>query len=311
MRPILLVWTLAVWSLPATAAVPHDVVPYTFQPYDSLPRAERYLTRAEYDSIRVDRSFGIQRIRYESGQILVSALVASPQPKPAGRLPTVVFVRGGYTVGDVGWQVAAFLRHMVRAGFVVVAPMLRGSDGAEGHDELGGADLDDVRNAIAVAHAMGIADTSRLFLTGESRGGAMAYIALRQGFPARAAAVWGAFTDLDSLMEGDPKRYSRMGPIVWPGWPRGRAEIADARSAARWPGEIRAPVLILHGGADDEVPLSHPLRLVMGLERVGRSYRFLVFGGERHTLRGAAAERDAEIVRWFRHHDAEGSRLVR
>jgi poly(3-hydroxybutyrate) depolymerase len=33
------------------------------------------------------------------------------------------------------------------------------------------------------------ADPARVFLAGESRGGAMVYMALRDGFPARAAAV--------------------------------------------------------------------------------------------------------------------------
>ena len=45
------------------------------------------------------------------------------------------------------------------------------------------------------------ADASRLYLAGESRGGAMVYMALRDGFPAKAAAVWGAFTDLEALVK--------------------------------------------------------------------------------------------------------------
>jgi hypothetical protein len=37
-------------------------------------------------------------------------------------------------------------RRLAEAGYLVIAPMLRGSGGAGGHDEMGGADVNDILN---------------------------------------------------------------------------------------------------------------------------------------------------------------------
>jgi len=90
---------------------------------------------------------------------------------------------------------------------------------------------------------------------------------------------------------------------VWPDFHTRRAAIVEERSSARWASEIRTPLLILHGGADRSVALSHSVRLAERLEAAGREYRLIVAGGQVHTLRDATGQRDAWLVDWFRAHD--------
>ena len=78
------------------------------------------------------------------------------------------------------------------AGFSVLAPMYRGSEGAEGQDEMGGADLQcTLMRVVALADELPSVDAQDLYLLGESRGGMMVLQAIRDGFPARAAAIYG------------------------------------------------------------------------------------------------------------------------
>lgn len=278
--------------------------PYVLAPYDSLADAARYVTRADYERVRGDLGISIRRVTYASNGLEVAAIVATPRRLLQRRPPLVLFGRGGYTVGDAAWQNAALFGDLVRAGYVVVAPMLRGSNGAAGHDEMGGADLDDFLNAIPLAHALGIADTTRLYLAGESRGGVMVYLALRRGVPALAAAAWGAFSDLDSLVTERPDVYDRVAPAVWADWDSNRVAIAESRSAARWAGDLGAPLLVLHGGADIDVAPRHSVEMAAALERAGRPYRLQIFGGATHTLKEFTAERDRLLADWFDQHPA-------
>jgi dipeptidyl aminopeptidase/acylaminoacyl peptidase len=185
------------------------------------------------------------------------------------------------------------------AGFTVVAPQYRGSDGGEGKDEMGGADVHDVLNAIKLARTMSGVDSSQLFLYGESRGGMMTYQAIRDHAPVKAAAVVGGFTDLDSLLAADPRSRGAAN-VIWPDYATRASEIASRRSAARWAGDITVPVLILHGGADPQVSPRQAMRLASALDALGRTYELRIFSGGSHTLFARAAERDAVVAEWFR-----------
>ena len=89
----------------------------------------------------------------------------------------------------------------------MLAPMYRQSDGGEGRDEMGGGDVNDLMNAAALAKSLGFIDVNNLFLYGESRGGVMTYLAIKKNFPANAAAVYGAFTDMEALIKDKPQVY--------------------------------------------------------------------------------------------------------
>lgn len=266
---------------------------------DSLPRLERFVSRPEYEAAQRATDWRLERITYRSDSLDVAAYVATAVP-PQPHAPLVLFGRGSYVVGDIAWQLAPMLHRLTRAGFAVVVPLLRGSDGAAGHDEMGGAELADFTGAVAAARELRVTDSRELHLYGESRGGMMVYQALRDGIDARSAVTFGAFTDLDSLLVADPERSGRMPPVVWPQWPSGRDSIAARRSAMRWPERLRTPLLLLHGAEDGSVPPRQSQALHDTLRALRRPCERIVLAGASHTLREVAARRDSLAVDWFR-----------
>ena len=127
----------------------------------------------------------------------------------------------------------------------------------------------------------------------------MVYQALRDGFPARAAAVWGAFTDLEAVIASAPAQ-PKMAAQIWPNFEQNRENIITRRSAIRWADRIRTPVLIMHGTADEDIPVEQSRRMAAELERLGRTHRLLLFEGQQHRIGGRGADRDAAAIEWFR-----------
>jgi dipeptidyl aminopeptidase/acylaminoacyl peptidase len=219
-------------------------------------------------------------------------------------LPVVIFNRGSYVREDFSPEVLMSANRLARQGFVVVAPMLRGSGSAHGHDEMGGADLHDLFNIVAVLKELPYVDSTRVFLYGESRGGIMCLLAAKHGFPARAIAIYGTITDL-GLFIGEGTAAREMAPNIWPGFPANEAEITESRSAIRWPDKINIPVMIMHGGNDGDVSPLNALRLATALEELHKPYELKIFHGEKHVLTGRAEERDRDAVNWFRRFDVQ------
>ncbi len=261
-------------------------------------------TRLAYDRARRDDNFILERVRYWSDGLSVVAYVYRPARNPSRLRPAIIYSRGSYIAGDLAPVLAPMLHRLALEGYTIVAPQYRGSDGGEGKDEMGGPDVDDVLNAIHLAASLPGIDSARMFLYGESRGGMMTYQAIRARAPVKAAAVVGAFADLDSLLANDP-RSRGAATQIWPDYASRSAEIANKRSADRWAGDLTVPLLILHGGADPQVSPRQALRLALKLDELGRTYELHVFAGGSHTLFARAAERDAAVAAWFRRYSKE------
>ena len=256
-------------------------------------------TPQEYAAARADQRFVMEQFTFPSDGLTVGAYLYRPRQAPRRRLPVIVFNRGSFTHpnGFVGEMLVMANRYS-QAGFIVVAPHYRGSNGWAGRDELGGADLDDLMNIAPQLARIEGADASHAFLSGESRGGAMVYQALREGFPARAAA-WSAFTDVDPLIApGGPQ--AEYAPLIWPDLDQNGAAIIERRSAIRWADRLNTPVLIMHGGADEDIPLEQSKRMDAELTRLGKIHALIVFEGQRHKIGGRGGERDAAALAWFR-----------
>lgn len=282
--------------------------PYALPPYDStiIARGHHY-SAADYADVRRTTDFELLRIVYESGGLPVVAHLYQPTHPPAGRrLPVIIFLRGGYVVEDQAAVLAPTYRELAERGFVVLAPQLRGSAGAPGHDEMGGADVADVLSLAEVVEHLPQADAGRVFLLGESRGGLMAYRAIQEGMQVKAAATYGAITDLerylDALEEQRPGMAQAIVETVWPDYDRRRETILTTRSALAWPGALDVPLLIMHGGADADVSPTHALDLARRLTELGRTYELVIFAGDQHTLPIHETERNRRAMEWFSAH---------
>jgi len=279
---------------------PTDLRPVTVPAFDAEPGLRWSSSREEYDAARADERYTFEQFTYESEGLTVGAYLYRPRKRGASLLPVIVYNRGSYTrPNGFAGEMLVMANRYGRAGFIVIAPHYRGSNGWQGRDEMGGADLADLMNIGPQVGRIDGADVSRVYLSGESRGGMMVYQALREQFPAKAAAVWGAFTDLGPLVApGSPQ--SKGAPQIWPDLEQNRDAIVERRSAIRWADRIRTPVLIMHGTADQDMPIEHSQRMAAELNRLGRTHRLLLFEGQQHRIGGRGVDRDAAAIEWFR-----------
>jgi dipeptidyl aminopeptidase/acylaminoacyl peptidase len=289
------------YILAALFAVLLDPRPVAIPDYTDVPKIERYATATEYDAARGDTRFRLTRVSYESDGLTVFAYVYAPAEPPAAPLPVVIFNRGSWTWKEFAGEYLTTFHRLGQAGFVVVAPMLRGSGGASGRDDMGGADLGDLLATTALLQQLPYADREQVFMYGESRGAMMTYQAIRERYPMRAAAVYGGFTNLAELA-APGGRYAAAAHMIWPDYAERKDEISRRRSAVEWADRFETPVLIMHGGADSDVPPSHALALAARLQQLGKPYELVIRSGANHVLTQWRAERDAHAIEWFRRH---------
>ena len=68
----------------------------------------------------------------------------------------------------------------------------------------------------------------------------------------------------------------------------------------KWPEAVNAPLLILHGANDDEVPATEALTFAMKLSILKKPYELVVYAGDVHEVAGNRRERDERIAAWFK-----------
>jgi dipeptidyl aminopeptidase/acylaminoacyl peptidase len=262
-----------------------------------LTDVEKYETQDEYVTA-CNSNYVLEKIRYRSDGLGVIAYFYHPKKSEGTKRPVIVFNRGSYVRGDIVPELLPMFHRLGQAGFAVVAPMYRGSDGGEGRDEMGGADLNDLLNITSVLGQLEGLDTRNVFLYGESRGGMMVFQAIRDGFPARAAATFGAFTELGEITSSE--QGAATAKAIWPDFAQRREELISRRSAIQWAERLSLPLLLMHGSADSGLPPTQTLRLATELAKAQKEFGVIVFPGGNHTLRQYKVERDRQAVEFFR-----------
>ena len=280
--------------------------PCVFGPYDDQPAfTRRVYSRDEYDAARTSTAVECRRITYLSDGLKVVGFIV--QPASTGRRhPVIVFNRGGLLeIGKITEMNLVDFYDLASQGFLVVASQYRGNDGGEGREEFGGSDVNDVLALRDLAMTLPNADPQNVFFYGLSRGGMMTFLALRRGATVNAVAVVGALLDLEGTTEAAKLRAPGIAKAVFNLIPdyatRGASALRD-RSAIHWPEAVNVPALIIHGGADQEVPVSGSLTFAAKLNDLHKSFELLVYAGDAHEVTNNRKDRNSRIVSWFRRH---------
>jgi acetyl esterase/lipase len=218
--------------------------------------------------------------------------------RPLGRdgpAPAVVLVHGGGWMNGDPSQAAGHGLHFARRGIATVSISYRL---APAHPFP--AALDDVRRGLrwvsANAGELGV-DSSRLVLLGLSAGAHLALLAhLVRDVPELAPVLPPALTDVSEEVLGvighyGPYDLSRRRPQ--PDWdPVGAflgERVADERwvrlaSAVTHARAARAPILLVHGTADDVVSHRESERMHAALTDAGRASELLLLDGAPHAF---------------------------
>jgi dipeptidyl aminopeptidase/acylaminoacyl peptidase len=225
--------------------------------------------------------------------------------QPPGRLPTLLWLHGGPEAQERPIFQPLF-QALVAEGIQVFAPNVRGSGGF-GRAFSQADDLDrrfaaitDVRAAVTFLTDSGLADANRVGVSGRSYGGYLTLVALAW-FPElfRVGVDVCGMSDLETFYT-DTEPWIAAAATTKYGDPETDRELLRALSPIHSADRITAPLMVVHGRYDTNVPLGEAERIVEVLREKGAAPKFLLFDDEGHETHGVAnrAEFVGEVVRW-------------
>lgn len=238
------------------------------------------------------------------------------RPKSGGKnFPMIVLIHGGpHQPGtEDRWQYNPEVQVLASQGYAVLQVNFRGSYGfgekhlESGYRQWGRKMQDDVTDATRWAIEQGIADPKRICIYGASYGGYSAMMGLVTAPDLyQCGATYVGVSDLMLMHEeGDiPERRSGRNYLE-------KVIGSDEAELRKWSPAHRAadivdPVLILHGGKDERVPIEHAYRLEKALKQAGKPVSTLYYPFETHGFfdRQHQIEAYRQLLDFFDQHTA-------
>lgn len=219
-------------------------------------------------------------------------LLTRPPQAHDGPLPMVVLPHGGpYGVVD-RWGYDTEAQLLATRGYLVLQLNFRGSGGYgqrfanAGVGEWGGKMQHDLTDATRWAIAQKHADPERICIAGTSYGAyAALYGAATEPSLYRCAAGISGVYDLGLLKKRGDVRRSALGRDYLDEILEKDADWLDARSPVHLAKDIRAAVLLAHGGTDERAPPVHAERMRDALTEVGHPPEWIFEQREGHGFR--------------------------
>jgi dipeptidyl aminopeptidase/acylaminoacyl peptidase len=241
------------------------------------------------------------RIPTSAGHVLAGTLTLPTRPAP-GKVSAVLLITGsGKNERNQGNSPSMPFRQLAdalsRRGIAVLRVDDRGVGGSTG---VWGTTLDeaaDVRSALAYLRARPDIDRSRLALLGWSEGGMIAPVVAADDPEIRALILMCAPADGQETAEYQVRYAVEQSPAVPPearerviaetlaaagDSPRARSMLSLDTSAHAQ--QVRAPVLLLHGGNDRHVPSHSTAKLAAAFGSAGSEVTMRVFPNLNHVF---------------------------
>jgi len=229
----------------------------------------------------------------------VEGVLLKPVGYQAGqRVPLLVDVHGGPTGAHTNgfkanWGSAG--HYWAGRGWAVLYPNPRGSTGygerfMRGNiKDWGGGDYRDIMAGVDDLVRRGVADSSRLAVTGWSYGGYMTGWIVSQTGRFKAAMMGAGLVNMVS-MYGTTDIPGYIGTF-YEGMPQLDGSLTNkslefyrSRSAITYADKVTTPLLMLHGGNDERVPIGQPMEMFRNLKDRGKSTELVFYPREGHGL---------------------------
>jgi dipeptidyl-peptidase-4 len=257
-----------------------------------------------YADAHVATEFG--SLAAPDGQALYYKILKPRDLVPGRRYPVVVDIYGGPARQRVinAWG-NLFHQYLAQHGYVVFSLDNRGSGergvkfetallGPTG-GRLGNIDVQDQVRGVEFLRTLPFVDGKRIGIYGWSYGGYLALMCLMQAPDAFAAGVAGApVTDWSLYDTHYTERYLST--------PQANPAGYAASNVLNHVEQLRRPLLLIHGMADDNVLFAHSTALMKKLQDLQKPFDLMTYPGGKHGVikqSGPGLHAHATIVRFF------------
>ena len=228
------------------------------------------------------------RVKSDDGKYDLPMTIIYPENMVAGkRYPVMVSIYGGPDAGTVydQWAWSPKSQWYAREGMIQVSLDHRASGhfGKEGvttmHRNLGDWELTDYKTMVKYLIDKGIADPSKICITGFSYGGYMTCLALTKGSDVFTHGMaGGSVVDWQLYDSAYTERFMDT--------PEENPEGYKAGNVLTYVDKYKGKLQIVHGTMDDNVHLQNSLQLIDKLEEQKKDFEFMLYPGGKHGWRG-------------------------
>jgi acetyl esterase/lipase len=210
-----------------------------------------------------------------------------------------------------------YFPQLLDAGITVLTPNVRGSGGfgrtfmhADDKEKRFAA-IDDVADCVRFLVDNGLADPTRIACAGRSYGGflTMAAMTFHSALFAAGITICG-MSDLGTFYRNTEPWIAEAAYPKY-GHPVNDCELLERLSPLRHVHALTAPLLVVHGANDTNVPISESEQIVDALRQAGRDVRYLRFSDDGHEIvkRENRAALAVAMSEWLKRAFADTTRL--
>jgi len=240
----------------------------------------------------------VQYVHYKARDGLdIPAYLTLPVGRPAKDLPLIILPHGGpYYVRDNS-DYDPEVQFLANRGYVVLQPNYRGSEGygkafyEKGEGQWGRSMQDDLDDGMDWLAHDGVIDPKRVCIIGGSYGGyAALWGATRNPERYRCAASFAGVSDLGRQLKYQldfriSRRYRKDWRRIVQGGPKIDTKLYSPLYTID---QLKVPVLLMHGDADQTVPYRQSKLYADALTKAGKTSEFYTLKDEGHGFSSAA-----------------------
>jgi len=264
---------------------------YTFDPETSTLR--KFIARMPW--IHPEEMAAMKPIHYQARDgLTIHGYLTLPTGSGSSPHALIMYIHGGPWARDT-WQFEPMVQFLASRGYAVLQVNYRGSTGFGQQTmglavrQIGGTIQDDITDGLKWAIASGIADPARVAIMGASYGGYSAlWGATRTPELYRCAIDISGPADWAEMVQDAKNRDVKYAYAVWSerigslkNDPARLKEISPINFAA----QVRAPILIIHGSLDRQVPEVQSREMAAALKANGKICETIMLPNEEHSFR--------------------------